>query len=124
MKPEESKAFLRILGSVTLLWVFLGIVLFRNDPEGLRAFLLTFWAVVLDLVFLILLFWELFFAIKPVRKLQVALYFTFKLVCLAFLAITLKRLRNDPPLPPAFAVVFMGVGPMISAGLAKWRARN
>jgi len=46
------------------------------------------------------------------------------LVCLGFLAITLKRLRNDPPLPAAMAVLFMGVGPLLSGVLAKWRIKT
>jgi drug/metabolite transporter (DMT)-like permease len=120
----ESKAFLRFLAFVCLFWAGLNVYIFRDEPGSLRAFLQIFWAVLLDLAFLILLFWELFFAPKPVRRFQVFLYFTFKLVCLGFLAITLKRLRNDPPLPAAMAVLFMGVGPLLSAILAKWRVKT
>ena len=120
----ESKAFLRFLSFVCLFWAALNVFLFRNEPESLKKFLQVFWAVLLDLGFLILLFWELFFAPKPVRRFQVFLYFTFKLVCLGFLAITLKRLRNDPPLPAAMAVLFMGVGPLLSGILAKWRIKT
>jgi hypothetical protein len=120
----ESKAFLRILVFVSIFWAGVNLYLFRNEPESLKAFLHVFWAVLLDLTFLILLFWELFFAPKPVRRFQVFLYFTFKLVCLGFLAITLKRLRNDPPLPAAMAVLFMGVGPLLSGVLAKWRIKT
>jgi hypothetical protein len=120
----ESKVFLRFLSFVCLFWAALNVFLFRNEPENLKKFLQVFWAVLLDLGFLILLFWELFFAPKPVRRFQVFLYFTFKLVCLGFLAITLKRLRNDPPLPAAMAVLFMGVGPLLSGVLAKWRIKT
>ena len=120
----ESKVFLRFLSFACLFWVALNVFLFRNEPESLKKFLQVFWAVLLDLGFLILLFWELFFAPKPVRRFQVFLYFTFKLVCLGFLAITLKRLRNDPPLPAAMAVLFMGVGPLLSGVLAKWRIKT
>ena len=120
----ESKVFLRFLSFVCLFWAALNVFLFRNEPESLKKFLQVFWAVLLDLGFLILLFWELFFAPKPVRRFQVFLYFTFKLVCLGFLAITLKRLRNDPPLPAAMAVLFMGVGPLLSGVLAKWRIKT
>jgi hypothetical protein len=120
----ESKVFLRFLSFVCLFWAALNVFLFRNEPESLKKFLQVFWAVLLDLGFLILLFWELFFAPKPVRRFQVFLYFTFKLVCLGFLAITLKRLRNDPPLPAAMAVLFMGVGPLLSGILAKWRIKT
>jgi hypothetical protein len=116
----ESKAFLRFLGLTVLLWAVVFILIFRNEPGSLHVFLQVYWVVLLDLAFLILLFRELFFGPKPARKFQVFLYFTFKLVCLGFLAITLKRLRNEPPLPAAMAVLFMGAGPVISAVLAKW----
>ncbi len=117
----ESKKFLRILAGISFFWGGLGVLCFQGSAPELGAFFQVYWAVLLDLAFLILLFWELFFVPKPVRRLQVFLYFTFKLVCLGVLAITLKRLRNDPPLPVAMAVLFMGVGPMASAILAKWR---
>jgi len=104
---------------VSLAWIGLGLLLFGWGTPLFSIFLEVFWAVILDLVFLILLFWELFFARGPSRRLQVVIYFTFKLVCLGFLAITLKRLRNDPPLPAAIAVLFMGVGPLVSAVLAR-----
>jgi hypothetical protein len=112
---KESKAFLRILGWIAVLWGLLGALLFGKQPSGLRVFLQVYQAVLLDLSCLILLFWELFFRANPVRKLRVAFYFTFKLVCLGFLAITLKRLRNEPPFPAAVAVLFMGLGPILSA---------
>ena len=78
------------------------------------------------LAFLIILFWQLFFSPYTglARKVQAFLSFTFKLVCLAFLAITLKRLRNDPHLPVALAVLFMGLGPLLSAIVAKTRIKS
>jgi hypothetical protein len=115
----ESKTFLRIMIPVTFAWIGLGLFLFGWGTPLFSIFFEVFWAVILDLVFLILLFWELFFARGPSRRVQVVIYFTFKLVCLGFLAITLKRLRNDPPLPAAIAVLFMGVGPLVSAILAR-----
>jgi len=115
----ESKAFLRVLVWTSIAWLFLAWILLINQLGAFSVFLRVYWAVLLDLSFLILLFWELFFGPKPVRKTRAFVYFTFKLVCLGFLAITLKRLRNDPPLPAAFAVVFMGVGPLLAAVIAK-----
>jgi drug/metabolite transporter (DMT)-like permease len=121
MNPTESKIFLKILTLLGSLWVFLASFAMRGDPQGLNAFFQSFTAVAFDLLFLILLFWKLFFTPKsnPMRKFQIFVYFTFKLVCLGFLAITLKRLKNDPHLPVGFAVLFMGVGPLVAGVLAK-----
>jgi drug/metabolite transporter (DMT)-like permease len=123
MNPVESKVFLNFMVAMALIWVFMGTLLFRGIPNGTETFYSVFWVVVLDLTFLILLFWKLFFSPpgQPGRTFQVFVYFTFKLVCLGFLAITLKRLRNDPHLPAGFAVLFMGFAPVVSAIAArKW----
>ena len=121
MTPKESKVFLRFLFLAALLWMGLAGIAFGIDGPEIRSFLSAFGAVGLDLAFLILLFWNLFFSPYQglARKLQVFFSFTFKLVCLGFLAITLKRLRNDPHLPVALAVLFMGLGPLLSAVAAK-----
>jgi hypothetical protein len=123
MTPNESKIFLRFLGVVALFWLGTGAILFRGDLAARGAFFLTFQAVILDFSALVLLFWTVFFSRSSglAGKLITVLLFTFKLVCLGFLAITLKRLRNDPHLPAAFAVSFMGIGPLL-AGVAarKW----
>ena len=121
MKPKESKVFLKVLALMGLFWVLgAGAVLGLRTPE-MNSFLSAYLWVTLDLGFLILLFWNLFFSPYRgiVRNLQVFFAFTFKLVCLGFLAITLKRLRNDPQLPVVFAVLFMGFGPLLSAVVAK-----
>ena len=123
MVPQntESKAFLRILAWTAVLWGLFGATIFAQDR---MVFLRVYQAVLLDLSCLILLFWELFFRSKPIRKLRVLFYFTFKLVCLGFLAITLKRLRNDPSLPAAVAVLFMGLGPILSGIWMKREGKN
>ncbi|NDG84695.1 MAG: hypothetical protein EBX52_06610 [Proteobacteria bacterium] len=121
MKPEESKIFLRFLVLTGFAWIALAGALFGWNGSEFRSFLAAFWMVVLDLGVLIFLFWQLFFSSHQglVRKMRVMIAFTFKLVCLAFLAITLKRLRNDPHFPVALAVLFMGAGPLLSAITAK-----
>ena len=124
MRAHESKGFLKVLGFLALSWAGLGIALFYREPGALGVFFQIFWATILDLSFLILLFWQLFFAPKPLQKFRVFVYFTFKLVCLGFLAITLKRLRNEPPLPAGLAVLFMGIGPLLSAIISKKRLRS
>jgi hypothetical protein len=43
-----------------------------------------------------------------------------KLVCLGFLAITLKELRNDPHLPAVAGILFLCVGPLVSALAVRW----
>jgi hypothetical protein len=123
MTPKESKVFLRVLVLIGLLWLLGAGFAFGFHGSEIQTFFSAFVAVALDLGFLILLFWNLFFSPYRglARKLQVFFSFTFKLVCLGFLAITLKRLRNDPHLPVAFAVLFMGLGPLLSAVAArKW----
>ena len=124
MDSQESKGFLKVLGALALIWVGLGAAIFYGKPGEMGVFFQIFWATLLDLVFLILLFWQLFFGPKPIQKFRVFVYFTFKLVCLGFLAITLKRLRNEPPLPAGLAVLFMGIGPLLSAIISKKRLRS
>jgi hypothetical protein len=121
MNPKESKVFLKFLALMILVWLLIATFGFGVESAELKAFLSAFGAVLLDLGFLILLFWQIFFSPFQglIRKIQVSFTFTFKLVCLGFLAITLKRLRNDPHLPVAFAVLFMGLGPLLSAVVAK-----
>ncbi len=121
MTPNESKAFLKVLALTGLAWLALGILLFRENPAATNAFVLCYQAVILDLAAIILLFWKLFFGRQDgvFAKFTIFLIFTFKLVCLGFLAITLKRLRNDPHFPAALAVSFMGIGPLLAGVAAK-----
>ncbi len=121
MKTTESKVFLRFLAFSGALWIGVALTGWGSEGPAIRAFFSAFRVVLLDLVFLILLFWQLFFGNRAGNrwKVRATLFFTFKLVCLAFLAITLKRLRNDPELPVVFALLFMGAGPLLAATLAQ-----
>jgi hypothetical protein len=119
MNPEKSKAFLRILSAVACVWLVTGMAAFMGDPESRSAFLQVFLLTLADLLFLILVFWTLFFT-PPTRRdraLRSVIFLTFKLVCLGFLAITLKRLRNAPDQAVLLGIGFMGFGPLISAAI-------
>ena len=119
MNPEKSKAFLRILSGVASVWLLTGMVIFAGDPGSRSAFLQVFLLTLGDLLFLILAFWTLFFT-SPTRRdraLRAVIFLTFKLVCLGFLAITLKRLRNAPDQAVLFGIGFMGLGPLISSAV-------
>jgi hypothetical protein len=119
MNPEQSRLFLRNLSWTAMLWLLLGMAFTFSDPVALSAFFQVYFFTALDLVLLILLFWKLFFVPKGQRgrSIQLLIIFTFKLVCLGLLAITLKRLRNTPAHALALGVLFIWVGPML-AGLA------
>ena len=120
MSSLESQKFLKILGILALAWFGIGLFLCRRSDFDLSAFIQIFLYASLDLVFLILLFWKLFFTPAPQRgrTLQVLVFFTFKLVCLGFLAITLKRLRNASLTAIIMGVGFVFVGPFL-AGVIK-----
>jgi hypothetical protein len=122
MTPKESKGFLIFLGLTALLWALGGAAVWGQNPEARGVFFRVFFWVLLDLGFLVFFFWRLFFA--PVRSLlwrfQVGTSFTLKLVCLGFLAITLKELRNDPHLPAVAGILFLCVGPLVSALAVRW----
>ena len=125
MDPKESKVFLKNLVGFAVLWWCLARLVFQNSPESIHAFAEAYAATLLDLGFLILLFWKVFFtpAGSRFRGVQLFISFTFKLVCLGFLAITLKRLRNDPPLPVVMAVLFVAIGPLASAVVSRRRLK-
>jgi hypothetical protein len=117
MTPEKSKAFLKVLGLLSILWAGGGWFFFHEDSRAWGAFVSIYIPTVLDLLCLIILFWILFFT-PPTRRgrnFLALIFLTFKLVCLGFLAITLKRLRNAPDLAVLYGVGFMGLGPLISA---------
>ena len=119
MNPEKSKLFLRIISGVAGLWLLTGWMLYAGDPMARSAFLQVFLLTLADLLFLILVFWTLFFT-PPTRRdraLRALIFLTFKLVCLGFLAITLKRLRNAPDQAVLLGIGFMGFGPLISAAI-------
>ena len=121
MKPEQSKKFLNILLLVSLTWLLMGTGIYWNQPEGRSAFYQVFLLTLLDLLFLVFLFWRLFFTPPEQRgrNLQVVIFLTFKLVCLGFLAITLKRLRNAPDAAALLGIGFMAVGPIVSAVISR-----
>lgn len=126
--PHESKKFIKILLAVSLVWFALGVLVHANDEGQLVAFVQIFLFSFLDLVFLMLLFWNLFFmdpATKARRanKIRIMLFGFFKLVCLAFLAITLKRLRNAPTSVHLMGVSIIWIGPLISGLFLKYFPR-
>jgi len=122
---EESLRFVRIFAVVSLVWFLIGIAVHYSSQEQVLAFIQIFLFSLLDLVFLILLFWFLFF-LKPeqkalrVNKVRILLFGFFKLVCLGFLAITLKRLRNAPATTHLMGISIMWIGPLISGFFWKY----
>ena len=119
MNPEKSKLFLRIMSGVAFFWLVSGLGWFSSSPVARAVFLKVFLLTLADLLFLVLLFWTLFFPPPTPRAkaFRAMIFLTFKLVCLGFLAITLKRLRNAPDQAVLFGIGFMGLGPLISAGI-------
>lgn len=117
MNPEKSKLFLRILSGVAFAWLITGLVLYGSSLEARTAFLTVYLLTLADLLFLVLLFWTLFFPPPTLRNkaIRSVIFLTFKLVCLGFLAITLKRLRNASDQAVLLGIGFMGFGPLISA---------
>lgn len=123
--PHESKKFVRILLAVSLIWFSMGILIHRSDLGQIVAFIQIFLFSFLDLVFLLLLFWNLFFIAPQLKtqrtnKIRIMVFGFFKLVCLAFLAITLKRLRNASVSTHLMGVSIIWIGPLISGLLMKY----
>ena len=123
--PQNSR-FGVFLVIAAVLWLALGCVLYLSRPADLIGFIQIFIFTFLDLVFLILIFKTVFF-VPPThggRKMQILLFVFFKLVCLGFLAITLKRLRNAPISVILMGVEFIWIGPLIAGLLTRWRSRR
>jgi len=126
--PRESKKFVHILLKVAFVWfVICGFALLRT-PDQIIVFTQIFLFSFLDLIFLLLLFWTLFFTPPELRmqrgnKIRIMVFSFFKLVCLLFLAITLKRLRNASALTLVLGVGFIWFGPLISGVLLKYSLR-
>lgn len=123
--PNESKRFVRILLLVSFLWFLLGVLLHLRQEGQVSAFIQIFLFSFLDLVFLSLLFWNLFFIapvtrMQRVNKIRIMVFGFFKLVCLAFLAITLKRLRNASISAHLMGVSIIWIGPLISGLFLKY----
>jgi L-asparagine transporter-like permease len=117
--PQESKKFINVLIWVSLVWFGLGFLVHFQSTEQVLAFTQIFLFSFLDLIFLILLFWNLFFNNADEKKrrtkaIRIMLFGFFKLVCLAFLAITLKRLRNASSSAQLMGVSIIWIGPIIS----------
>ena len=123
--PQESKKFVRIFLVVSLIWLIIGVTFQINSPTQIPAFIQIFLFSFLDIVFLMLLFWTLFFTEPAQRthrnnKIRILLFGFFKLVCLAFLAITLKRLRNASVSTHIMGVAIIGIGPLIAGVFTKY----
>lgn len=117
--PHESKKFIKTLLLVSLIWFGIGLLVHLRSTEQVLAFTQIFLFSFLDLFFLILLFWTLFFDNAGILKrrtkaIRIMLFGFFKLVCLAFLAITLKRLRNASSSAQLIGVSIIWVGPILS----------
>ena len=125
IEPALSRKFVHWIIIAALGWVAMGVVCFHSSIEDLWTFLEAFLFGFLDLVFLILIFWKLFFAPSETaaanrsRAGQMLLFVFFKLVCLGFLAIILKRLRNASLTAVILGVGFIGIGPLIAGVIAR-----
>lgn len=128
-QTEESLRFVRIFSVVSILWAIVGVAIHYPSIDHVLAFIQIFLFSFLDLAFLILLFWFVFF-LKPeqkalrVNKVRIALFGFFKLVCLGFLAITLKRLRNAPTTTHLMGISIIWMGPLISGFIWKYFANS
>jgi len=123
--PQESRKFIKIFLIVSLIWFVFGSIIHSSDQGQLVAFIQIFLFSFLDLIFLILLFWNIFFIIPEIRgrrsnKIRLMFFGFFKLVCLALLAITLKRLRNASASAHLMGVSIIWVGPLISGVCLKY----
>jgi L-asparagine transporter-like permease len=123
--PHESKKFVQILGKVALAWYAFGVITHIGAPDQILVFTQIFLFSFLDVVFLVLLFWTIFFTPEELKtqrstKIRIMVFSFFKLVCLGFLAITLKRLRNASVLTLVMGVCFIWIGPLISGVFLKY----
>lgn len=126
MDPEWSKRFVQKLCQVGLVWLAIGTALTYSNPLGLSAFFQVYFVTALDLGFILLIFWNLFFSktSQRTKAIRSIIFFTFKLVCLGLLAITLKRLRNAPTVALVSGVLFIGLGPLAAGMLSRIQKGN
>lgn len=128
MENSRGAIFLWTLGGLALLWGGVGSwwTYGHWGWAGVSAFGQAHFFTSLDLIALIVLFWKIFFsrAAKTAKKVDLFLWFSFKLVCLVFLAITLKRLNNAPFVAVLLGIGFIGVGPIAAGILCKVIARD
>jgi hypothetical protein len=126
MNPEFSRNFVQKLSFLAVLWLALGMYFTHADDQAFSAFLKVYFVILLDLVFLILLFWSLFFP-NPARRggrVRALIFFTFKLACLGLFAITLKRVRSAPTYAVVIGLLFIAVGPMLAGVLSQIQKGN
>jgi hypothetical protein len=126
MTPEESRKFTRHLSFIALGWLALGTVITFQNPLAMSAFFQVYFITALDLMCLILMFWQIFFGQSPRRTKQILtlIFFTFKLVCLGLLAITLKRLRNAPTYALVLGLLFIVLGPILAGVWGRMQKGN
>lgn len=119
MSPKRR--FFLTLGLGAMIWTGLCIIFYWGKDLELIRFLCLFGLSLTDLAALLAMAWILFYSkmTKSVNTLILFILFTFKLVCLGFLAITLKRLGNATGTDLVLGVGFVGVGPLFSAFFAK-----
>ncbi|MBS1959299.1 MAG: hypothetical protein JST80_07510 [Bdellovibrionales bacterium] len=131
MDPADKRrgsVFLASLAGMAVVWSVISYVLLQQQygPEAGHAFFQIFFIACLDLLSIIMIVWKLIFSqkVKGWKSLDILLWFVFKLVCLAFLAITLKRLTNAPLAAILLGVGFMGAGPIIAKVFSKLVVRE
>ena len=117
MKNLQSKTFLKVLATLAMIWILGGFFYFKADTIDQRAFLEVNLFTLLDLFAFVLMFWVIFFKDlkQGINRLIFILLLTFKLVCLALLAIVLKRLENKSALAAGAGIGIMGAGPILAA---------
>jgi hypothetical protein len=122
---EQSRRFFKFLMYFAIVWLFFGMILHRTSEEAEAAFLEVYLFALLDLIFLLLIFWKAFFSVattpsaQRMRSIQISLFIVFKLVCLGLLVITLKRFRNAPFSSLLMGVAFTWVGPMTAGVISR-----
>lgn len=117
----DSVKFFKLLCIVGVSWMLIGLLGSVWTLYPISHFLLVFYATCINLFALILLYWKMFFNNTPQNNKLIIIVFlsTFKLVCLAFLAITLWRFRNDTPYLWIYALSFYWVGPLLAGVLLR-----
>ena len=125
-KPELGKHFIVSLLCFSLFWYVCGMSYTYFQGFSLIPFSEIFFLTFMDLAFLILIFWNLFYSNVNIgiKRLQFLFFLFFKLVCLAFLAIILKRLKDAPFSSIALGIAFMGFGPLIAGVLSNSFSKN
>ena len=121
MNEVSPKEFFKALAFIGLVWLGGGTLYFWGESENLMNFVQLFVLTALDLVFLILIVVYLLESrqANTQNRLKILSYVTFKLVCLGFLAIKLKRLQSVPVGVLMLGIGFIGVGPGIAALFAR-----